>query len=243
MDERFSRSALIFGEEGIDLLAQKTVAVFGLGGVGGNACEALVRAGIGKVLLIDSDTVSPSNLNRQVIALESTVGKFKTTVMAKRLQDINPDVVIDEYPMFYLPENAAEFDLSTFDYIVDAVDTVAAKIELAVRASAAGVPIISCMGAGNKLDPTRFTVTDIFSTSGDPLARVMRARLRKAGVTALKVVCSEEPPTPLHPNFALSDLEAEQGVRRAPGSLSFVPSVAGLIAAAEVVRDLLGIKR
>ena len=236
------RSAYLLGTEGLNVLKKAHVAVFGIGGVGSYAAEALARVGVGALTLVDHDTVSESNVNRQLIALHSTVGRYKADVMRERIADIDPDCRVTAVRAFYLPENADGFDLSSFDYVIDAVDTVAAKIELAVRASAAGVPIISCMGAGNKLDPTRFTVTDIFCTSGDPLARVMRARLRKAGVTALKVVCSEEPPTPLHPSIPES-LGVQENGRRAPGSLSFVPSVAGLCAAGEVVRDLLGISR
>ena len=235
MKEAFSRSALIFGEEGIDLLAQKTVAVFGLGGVGGNACEALVRAGIGKLLLIDSDRVSESNLNRQVIALKSTVGKFKTTVMAKRLQDINPDMEIDEYPIFYLPENADAVDLSSCDYIVDCIDTTSAKIELAMRAKALGIPLIASMGTGNKTDPTKLTVSDLSKTSTCPLARVMRRELKSRGMTHLKVVWSPEVP-----KSPIGRPIGESG-KPIPASTPFVPPVAGILLARTVVCDLLGL--
>ena len=234
MKEIFSRSALLFGDEGIDLLANKTVAVFGLGGVGGNACEALVRAGVGKLLLIDSDSVAPSNINRQVIALHSTVGKYKTTAMAKRLLDINPDVVIDEYPMFYLPENADAIDLAECDYIVDCIDTTSAKIELVLRAKALGVPLICSMGTGNKTDPTKLQVSDLTKTSVCPLARVMRRELKSRGITHLKVVWSpEEPKSPIGRPVG------ESG-KPIPASTPFVPPVAGILLARTVVCDLLG---
>lgn len=233
MTEAFSRSAFIFGEEGIHLLSQKTVAVFGLGGVGGNACEALARAGVGKLLLIDGDTVSTSNLNRQLIALRSTLGQRKTRVMQRRLLDINPNLIIEEYPVFYLPENADEIDLSTCDYIVDCIDTISAKIELAIRAHALGIPLISSMGTGNKTDPTKLLVSDLSKTSTCPLARVMRRELKSRGITHLKVVWSTElPKTPLgHPI-------GESG-KPIPASTPFVPPVAGILLARTVVCDLL----
>ena len=234
------RGAYLLGTEGIARLRRAHVAVFGIGGVGSYACEALARGGIGRLTLVDHDTVSESNINRQLVALHSTLGRYKTDVAAERILDINPECAVTVRHEFLLPENADTFDFSSFDYIVDAVDTVAAKVELAVRAYAAGVPLISCMGAGNKLDPTKFLVTDLFATSGDPLARVMRSALRKRGVPSLRVVCSAEPPTPLHPDFAQETTEGKGG-RRAPGSLSFVPSVAGLIAAGEVIRTLSGV--
>lgn len=234
-----TRTAYLLGISGVERLKRAHVAVFGIGGVGSYAVEALARAGVGALTLIDHDTVSESNINRQLIALYSTVGQYKTDVARDRIRDINPDCAVTVRHDFFLPENAAEFDFSSFNYIIDAVDTVSAKIALAVEADRAGIPIISCMGAGNKLDPTRFTVTDIFKTSGDPLARVMRAKLRKSGVAHLRVVCSEEPPSPLHPEMDGEALE-KKGDRRAPGSLSFVPSVAGLIAAGEVIKALAG---
>ena len=234
------RGAYLLGSAGIRNLREAHVAVFGIGGVGSYAVEALARAGVGALTLVDHDTVSESNINRQLIALHSTVGRFKTDVARDRIADIDPLCTVTVRHEFFLPENADSFDFSSFDYVIDAVDTVSAKIELAVRAEAAGTPIISCMGAGNKLDPTRFTVTDIYKTAGDPLARVMRTRLRKCGVKALKVVCSEEPPSPHAPEFTDADTE-KKGDRRAPGSLSFVPSVAGLVAAGEVIRALAGI--
>ncbi len=235
MKEAFSRSALIFGEEGIDLLSQKTVAVFGLGGVGGNACEALVRAGIGKLLLIDSDSVSESNLNRQLIATTKTVGMLKTEAMKARLMAINPDLVILEYPMFYLPENADAIDLSVCDYIVDCIDTTSAKIELVLRARALGIPLIASMGTGNKTDPTKLLVSDLSKTSTCPLARVMRRELKSRGITHLKVVWStEEPKSPIGRPIG------ESG-KPIPASTPFVPPAAGILLARTVVCDLLGV--
>lgn len=229
------RTAMLLGEGGVKRLQRARVAVFGVGGVGGYACEALARAGVGALDLFDMDRVSLSNINRQIVALHSTVGRYKTEVMAERIKDINPDCLVTVRNVFYLPENAAEYPLEGYDYVVDAVDTVAAKIELALRAKAAGVPLIAAMGAGNKLDPTRFTVTDLSKTSGCPLARVMRRELKARGITHLKVVYSTEPAATA-PEDAPT-VEQENG-KRAPGSLSFVPSVAGLILAGEVIRDL-----
>ncbi len=235
------RTTYLLGMSGVARLYRSHVAVFGIGGVGSYAVEALARAGIGHLTLVDHDTVSETNLNRQLVALRSTIGEFKTDVARDRIRDIDPDCRVTVRHEFFLPENADSFDFSSFDYIIDAVDTVSAKIELAVRAHAAGVPIISCMGAGNKLDPTRFVVTDIYKTAGDPLARVMRARLRKCSIPSLKVVCSEEPPAPLHPEVSTDKVDLKGG-GRAPGSLSFVPSVAGLIAAGEVIKEISGRK-
>jgi len=215
-------------------LCQARVAVFGVGGVGGYVCEALARSGVGSFDLIDSDTVSASNLNRQIIALKSTVGRRKVDVMRARILDINPDAVVRTFCTFVLPETIGTFDFSAYDYIVDAIDTVSAKIALVETADRAGVPIISSMGAGNKLDPTRFVVTDLFKTTTDPLARVLRRELKQRGIKKLKVVWSDEPPlTP----FETPDGETKGG-RPAPGSVAFVPSVAGLILAGEVVKDL-----
>lgn len=225
------RTALLIEEKGIERLSATRVAVFGVGGVGGHVVEALVRAGVGALDLFDPDTVSLTNLNRQIIALRSTVGQYKTDVAAARARDINPDVKIETRHMFYLPENADEVDLSVYDYIVDAVDTVAAKMELIRRSKAAGVPILSCMGTGNKMDPTRFRVSDIEKTSVCPLARTVRALCRKEGIKKVKVLWSSEPPIK-------ATLPAEHG-RHAPGSISFVPAAAGLVIAAEIVKDLL----
>ena len=225
------RTALLIGKEGIERLSATRVAVFGVGGVGGYVVEALVRAGVGALDLFDPDTVSVTNLNRQIIALHSTVGQYKTDVAAARARDINPDVKIEARHMFYLPENAHEVDLSAYDYVVDAVDTVAAKMELIRRSKAAGVPIISCMGTGNKTDPTRFRVSDIEKTSVCPLARTVRALCRKEGIKKVKVLWSSEPPIRV-------TVPAEHG-RHAPGSISFVPAAAGLMIAAELIKDLL----
>lgn len=236
MQEQFTRTALLLGEEGIHKLNRSRVAVFGIGGVGGYTVEALARSGVGHFLLVDNDKVALSNLNRQIIATLDTVGKYKTRVMKERILSINPQAEVETRECFFLPENAEEFDFSSFDYVVDAVDTVAAKLELVVRAQKAGVPIISSMGAGNKLDPTRFEVADIYQTSVCPLARVMRRELKARGVKGLKVVYSrEEPRTP-----AKSPLEEDKASARRsiPGSIAFVPSVAGLIAAGEVIKDL-----
>ena len=225
------RTALLIEKKGIERLSATRVAVFGVGGVGGHVVEALVRAGVGALDLFDPDTVSLTNLNRQIIALRSTVGQYKTDVAAARARDINPDVKIETRHMFYLPENADEVDLSVYDYIVDAVDTVAAKMELIRRSKAAGVPILSCMGTGNKMDPTRFRVSDIEKTSVCPLARTVRGLCRKEGIKKVKVLWSSEPPIK-------ATLPAEHG-RHAPGSISFVPAAAGLVIAAEIVKDLL----
>lgn len=225
------RTALLIEKKGIERLSATRVAVFGVGGVGGYVVEALVRAGVGALDLFDPDTVSLTNLNRQIIALRSTVGQYKTDVAAARARDINPDVKIETRHMFYLPENADEVDLSVYDYIVDAVDTVAAKMELIRRSKAAGVPMISCMGTGNKLDPTRFRVSDIEKTSVCPLARTVRGLCRKEGIKKVKVLWSSEPPIKV-------TVPAEHG-RHAPGSISFVPAAAGLVIAAEIIKDLL----
>ena len=226
-----ARTALLIEKKGIERLSATRVAVFGVGGVGGYAVEALVRAGVGALDLFDPDTVSVTNLNRQIIALHSTVGQYKTDVAAARARDINPNVKIEARHMFYLPENAHEVDLSVYDYVVDAVDTVAAKMELIRRSKAAGVPIISCMGTGNKTDPTRFRVSDIEKTSVCPLARTVRGLCRKEGIKKVKVLWSSEPPV-------RATLPAEHG-RHAPGSISFVPAAAGLMIAAELIKDLL----
>lgn len=223
MEEQFSRTIGLLGEEAVKHLQNCRVAVFGVGGVGGFAVEALVRTGVGTIDIIDKDTVCESNLNRQIIALHSTIGRDKVDVMKERILDINPNAVVNAHKCFFLPETRGLFDFSQYDYIVDAVDTVTAKLELVMAAEEAGVPIISSMGAGNKLDPTGFEVADIYKTSVCPLARVMRRELKKRDVKHLKVVYSKEEPA----------------VRReTPASVAFVPSVAGLIIAGEVVKDL-----
>ena len=244
----FSRTELLLGHDALARLRASRVAVFGIGGVGSYTAEALARSGLGHFLLVDDDLVCPTNINRQLIALHSTVGRPKVEVMAERIRDINPKAEVETRQTFYLPENADSFDLARFDYIVDAVDTVSAKVELAVRARQAEVPLMSCMGAGNKLDPTRFEVADLFSTSVSPLCKVMRKELKARGLTALKVVYSRETPVVPVETDALScrshcvcpkDSPRTCTVRRRiPGSVSFVPSVAGLIIAGEVVRDL-----
>jgi len=238
MKEQFVRSALLLGEDGIDRLVRAKVAVFGIGGVGGFVAEALARAGIGHFLLVDNDEVSISNINRQIIATWDSVGKKKTLVMKERIRSINPDAVVETKECFFLPENADEITFSEYDYIVDAVDTVSAKLEIITRARAAGVPVLSCMGAGNKLDPSRFMVTDIYQTKVCPLARVMRRELKKRGVDGCKVVYSTEEAK--KPKSELLSEEEAAGRREVPGSVSFVPSAAGLVAAGEVVRELCG---
>ena len=230
--QRFSRTALLIGEAGLEKLKKSRVAVFGVGGVGGYVVEGLVRSGVGTLDLIDKDVVSVSNINRQIIALSSTVGQYKTEVAAARAKDINPNVNVYTHNVFYLPENAHEFDFSQYDYIVDAIDTVSGKIALVEQAQKAGVPIISSMGAGNKLDATAFEVADITKTSVCPLARVMRRELKKRGIEHLKVVYSKEEPLPAQ------TIDEESG-KPIPGSISFVPSVVGLIIAGEVIKDLI----
>ena len=225
------------GSDGMEKLKNARVAVFGVGGVGSYAVEALARSGIGAIDLIDDDVVSLSNINRQLIALHSTVGRAKVEVAAERIADINPDCTVRTYKTFYLPGTAERFDFTQYDYVIDAIDTVSGKIALAVQAREAGVPIISAMGAGNKLDPAAFEVTDIYKTSVCPLARVMRRELKKRGIKGLKVVYSrEEAITPLE---AAGEEASAHQKRQTPGSAAFVPSVAGLILAGEVVRDLI----
>lgn len=226
IQEQFTRTAAVLGEEAVRKLRNSTVAVFGVGGVGGFCVEALARAGVGKLVLYDGDTVAESNLNRQIIALHSTVGRVKVDVMKERIADICPDTEVEAHHCFFLPERSDEVKFAEFDYLVDAIDTVTAKLELVVQAEKCGVPVISCMGAGNKLDPTRFEVADIYETSVCPLARVMRKELKARGVKRCKVVYSKEPA-----------LHTELG--RTPGSVSFVPSVAGLVLAGEVIKDLI----
>lgn len=234
MNDSFSRTALLLGDEALSRLKNVRVAVFGVGGVGGYAVEALARSGVGALDLIDNDTVAQSNINRQIIALNSTVGQFKADVAAKRVLDINPECKVRAVKVFYMPESADKFDFTQYDYIIDAIDTVKGKLALARQAQDAGTPIISCMGAGNKLDPTSFEVADIYDTSICPLARIMRKECRARGIRHLKVVYSKE--MPVRP---VKKCE-EQTVRRdTPGSVSFVPSVAGLILAGEVVKDLI----
>ncbi len=232
----FSRMELLFGAEAMEKLKNCRVAVFGLGGVGGHLAEALARCGVGHLDLIDHDTVAETNLNRQAVALRSTLGMEKVQAMKARILDINPRCQVSLHPVFYTPETAQLFDFSQYDYVADAIDTVAGKIQLAEAAKAADVPIIAAMGAGNKLDPTAFRVADLSKTKGCPLARVMRTELRKRGINHLKVVYSEEAPrTP-------AATDEQSGKRQTPGSTAFVPPVVGLIMAGEIVKDLTGIR-
>lgn len=230
--EQFMRTGLLLGEEGIRKLNQSTVAVFGIGGVGGFAAEALARSGVGHLVLVDADVVSESNINRQIIATHRTIGKSKVQVMKERIEDINPEAQVETRQTFFLPENADQFDFGSYDYVVDAIDTVTGKIELVLQGQKAEIPVISSMGAGNKLDPTMFQVADIYETSVCPLAKVMRKELKKRNVSALKVVYSRE--KAMEPLIRIS----EDGKRQVPGSAAFVPSVAGLILAGEVIKDL-----
>lgn len=233
MDERFIRTSLVIGEDNIDRLSERRVAVFGVGGVGGFVCEALTRSGVGKLVLIDGDTVAKSNINRQIIALESTVGNHKAEVMKDRILDINPNAEVEALNIFLNSDTVSTIDFTQFNYIVDAVDDIKAKVLLAKIADENKIPIIAAMGAGNKTDPTKFEVSDIFKTSVCPLARIMRHELKKAGIKKLKVVYSKE--TPKNPPYRI---EGEKTV----GSLAFVPSVMGLIMAGEVIKDICKIE-
>lgn len=229
MKEEFTRTAMLIGEERLEKLSSVHIAVFGIGGVGGYVTEALARCGVGKFDLIDNDTVNITNINRQIIATHDTLGRYKTEVMKERILSINPDVKVNVHNTFYMPENSDEFDFGKYDYIVDAVDTVTAKIEIIINAKKAGTPVISSMGTGNKLDPTRFEIADIYKTSVCPLAKVMRRELKKRGVDKLKVLYSKEEPI---------KQQQGDGVKPTPASISFVPSVAGLIIAGEVIKEL-----
>ena len=238
MTEQFSRTELLLGKGNMEKLQNSRVAVFGVGGVGGYVVEALTRSGIGAIDLIDNDTVSQSNLNRQIIATYDTIGKYKTEVMRDRIRSINPECREEVHNCFYLPETQLQFDFSKYDYVVDAIDTVTGKIALVMQAKEANTPIISSMGAGNKLNPAEFEVADIYQTAVCPLARVMRQELKKRGVKKLKVVYSKE--KPLQPmREAQTTEETETTGKPVPGSVAFVPSVSGLIIASEVVKDLL----
>lgn len=230
MREQFVRTRNLIGDVAMEKLANARVAVFGVGGVGGHVVEALARSGVGAIDLIDSDTVAMSNINRQLIATLSTVGKYKVDAMKDRIADINPDCKVEAIRCFYLPETKDDFDFSQYDYVVDAVDTVTAKLQLVCEAKEKNVPIISSMGAGNKLNPAMFEVADIYKTSVCPLAKVMRRELKKRGITDLKVVYSKEE--------AIKPANSK-GEERVPGSTAFVPSVAGLIIASEVIKDLI----
>lgn len=239
--EQFIRTKMLLGDETMEKLRNSHIAVFGIGGVGGYVVEALARSGVGKFDLIDNDTVALSNLNRQIIATHKTIGEYKVDVMKERILDINPSAQVNVFKCFFLPENSKEFDFSQYTYIVDAIDTVTAKLELIVRANEAGVPIISSMGTGNKLDPTKLEITDIYKTEVCPLARVMRTELRKRNIKKLKVAYSKEQPIKVQretPNQIT--LEKSGRIKDVPGSTAFVPSVAGLIIASEVIRELKG---
>ena len=238
-EEALIRTKLLLGDKALDKLMNSHVCVFGVGGVGGYAVEALARSGVGIIDIVDNDEVATSNINRQIIALNSTVGRDKVDVVRERILDINPNARVNVHKCFYLPENAAEFDFSSFDYVVDAIDTVTAKIDIIVRCTECGTKVISSMGTGNKLDPSMVTVSDIYKTQVDPLAKVMRRELKKRGIKKLKVVYSPE--EPVKPDRELVEAELKKtglSRRSIPGSTAFVPPVAGLIIAREVVMDL-----
>ena len=244
MADQYSRTRLLLGAEGLGKLRNARVAIFGLGGVGGYVAEALARSGIGQMDLIDDDTINLTNLNRQVLALHSTIGISKVEAAKKRIMDIDPTIQVRTFETFYLPETAAQFDFSSYDYVIDAIDTVTGKLELIAQAKNAGVPVISCMGTGNKIDPTGFRVSDISKTRGCALARIMRKECAKRGIKGVKVVWSEELPleTQMTPE-EFAEAQREGSSRRAlPGSTAFVPGVAGLIMAGEVIRDLSGLE-
>ena len=233
MKEIFSRTELLVGSRGMNKLKNSKVIVFGIGGVGGYAVEALARSGVGKITLVDSDKVSESNINRQIIATAKTVGKYKTEAFCERIADINPECEVTAINLFYTPDNTGGINFEEYDYVIDAIDTVSSKIDLVLKADLANVPIISSMGAGNKLDPTAFKVSDIYKTSVCPLARVMRRELKARGIKKLKVVYSEEAPVRV--------VAEEEHSRHAPASIAFIPSVVGLIIAGEVIRDICGL--
>lgn len=232
MKKQFSRTAMVIGEEALEKLSSSRIAIFGIGGVGGYTLEALARSGVGAFDLIDNDTVNITNINRQIIALHNTVGQYKVDVAKERILSINPAAKVNVHKIFYLPENVSAIDFAKYSYVVDCVDTVTAKLEIIERAKNANVPVISCMGTGNKLDPTLFEVSDVYKTSVCPLAKVMRRELRKRNINSLKVVYSKEEP--------IKPSQQEDLMKRSvPGSISFVPSVAGLIIAGEVIKDLI----
>ncbi len=231
MKEQFKRTELIFSKENMEKLYNSKVIVFGVGGVGGHLTEALARSGVGHITIVDFDDVEITNINRQLVALHSTIGKSKVEVLKARLLDINPDIEVEAIKKFYLPENEDEFNLSKYDYVIDAVDNMSAKISLVLRANSQNVPIISAMGAGNKIDPTKLEVSDIYKTSVDPLAKILRHELKKRGITHLKVVYSKEEPIKVN--------EFDEKKRAITGSTSFVPPAMGLVIASEVIKDLL----
>jgi len=241
MENKFERTALLFGEDGMKRLQNAHVAVFGVGGVGGYAVEALARSGIGKIDIFDDDTVSVTNINRQIIATTKTVGQYKVDVMKERILSINPDAQVNAYRCFYMPDNSSEYDFGAYTYIVDAIDTVTGKIEIIMKANEKNVPVISVMGAGNKLDPTQFEVADIYKTTVCPLARTMRREMKKRGVKKLKVVYSKEEPAIKGIANDESDEISQRGgnpKKVVPASNAFVPAVAGLVAAGEVIKDI-----
>lgn len=240
MADQYSRTRLLLGEDGLEKLRNARVALFGLGGVGGYAAEALARSGVGHLDLIDDDTINLTNLNRQVLALHSTIGMSKVESAKRRIADIDPTIEVRTYQTFYLPETAAQFDFSQYDYVLDAIDTVTGKLALIAQAKAANVPIISCMGTGNKLDATDFRVADISKTSGCALARIMRKECAKRGIKGVKVVYSQELPLEARSDEEMEPQREGSSRRSLPGSTAFVPGVAGLIMAGEVVRDLTG---
>ncbi len=243
MKNQFSRTQIIIGKTALETLKNKTVAVFGIGGVGGYVCESLVRSGVGKLVLVDNDDVAVSNINRQIIATNSTIGQSKVDVMANRAKDINPDVIIEKRKCFYLPETATEFNFKEYDYVVDAIDTVTAKIDIIMKCKENNIPIISAMGAGNKMEPSKLEVSDISKTEYDPLAKVMRRELRKRGINHLKVVYSKEKAlNPFEDGYLEECLSEASNKRVIPGSTAFVPSAMGLIIASEVIKDLIGFK-
>ncbi len=240
MSEQLSRTELLLGNEAIEKLRGSHVAIFGIGGVGGYVTEALARSGVGSLTLIDNDTVSLSNLNRQIIALRSTLGKYKVDVAKERINDIDPEIKVTTHKLFYLPDTSSQIDLSAFDYVVDAIDTVTGKLEIIMQAIKAGTPVISSMGTGNKIHPSMLEVADISKTSVCPLAKVMRRELKKRGVYHLKVVYSKE--KPIKPAVPSAPADRNARPKATPGSCSFVPSAAGLLIAGEVVRELTNIK-
>ena len=241
MADQYSRTRLLVGDDGVDKLRNARVALFGLGGVGGYAAEALARSGIGHIDLIDDDTISLTNLNRQLLATHSSIGQYKVDVAAQRIKDIDPSIEVGTFKTFYLPETADQFDFTQYDYVLDAIDTVTGKLALIAQAKAAGTQVISCMGTGNKMDATDFTVADISKTSGCALARIMRKECAKRGIKGVKVVYSKELPlTPQeNPDEPLEPQREGSSRRSTPGSNAFVPGVAGLIMAGEVVKDLI----
>lgn len=239
MINQFSRTQLLLGKDAMIKLSKSKVAIFGIGGVGGHTVEALARSGVGQLDIIDNDKVSLTNINRQIFATTKTIGKYKVDVAEERLKEINPNIIINKYKKFYTPDISNEFDFSKYDYIIDAIDTVIGKIELVVNAEKANTPIISSMGAGNKLNPTAFEVSDIYKTSVCPLARVMRHELKKRGIKKLKVVYSKEKPIIISESDLIETGEQGMQKKQIPGSTAFVPSVVGLIIAGEVIKDLI----